>query len=162
MPLAGGQRAFASYTKLSNLAYRTRMPFERYTSLNLGLGRGFTDYDEARLGLDLAFVPRVPLRVYVAKRRQGEGDYRQPFPLPADFATTPGFLAGRVARVTRVAVSGGGRFAGGADLALDVGYDKVDASSAHLLGPFRDGLAARVRLSFEPRWASLRVHDVPE
>ena len=110
MPLSGDQRWFASYTRVSYLAYRTPAPAETYDVFGVGLGRGFSDYDEIKIGADLAVVRRTPLRLYVAHRRQGEGDYRDGYPLPADYATTPAFLGGVVMGVTRVALSGASRW----------------------------------------------------
>ena len=54
IPLAGEQRLFASYTRVSNLAYHTPNISERYSIYLVGLGRGFSDYDELRAGIDLA------------------------------------------------------------------------------------------------------------
>src|SRR5205823_2179620 len=101
LPLRGDQRWFANYTRVSNLAYRNKIPSDTYEVFGLGLGRGFSDYDELRAGVDLALVPRTPLRLYAAHRRQGEGNYNAPYPLPADYATTPGMFSGVVMGVTR-------------------------------------------------------------
>ena len=106
LPLRGDQRWFASYTRVSNLAYNNKNPDEHYDVFGISLGRGFGDYDEARIGADLAIVPKTPLKVYAAHRRQGEGSYLLPFPLPADYASTPVIFAGVVSGITRVAVSG--------------------------------------------------------
>jgi len=110
LPLAGDQRWFASYTRVSNLAYNNKNPDEHYEVFGVGLGRGFSDYDEARLGLDLALLPRTPVRLYVAHRRQGEGSYNEPFPLPADYGTTPGMFQGVIMGVTRLGLIGSSRW----------------------------------------------------
>ncbi|MEO5903156.1 MAG: hypothetical protein ABIQ55_04005, partial [Gemmatimonadaceae bacterium] len=47
IPLFGDQRLFGSYTRVSNLAYHTPNVSERYASYGVGLGRGYSDYDEA-------------------------------------------------------------------------------------------------------------------
>ncbi len=107
IPLVGDQRLFASYTRLQNLSYRTfEQKWTDYTSYDVSLGRGYADYDEYRLGLDLAAVPAVPLKIYAAYSRQGQGDYRIPFPPPDSFPVTTGFLSGVVSHVYRGAVSG--------------------------------------------------------
>ena len=80
LPLTAEQRWFASYTRVSNLAYNNKNPAEKYEVFGVGLGRGFSDYDEVRLGLDLALVPRTPLRLYAARRRQGRGQLQRPLP----------------------------------------------------------------------------------
>ena len=147
LPLGGDQRWFASYTRVSSLTYRTPERGETYDFQNVGLGRGFSDYDEARVGADLALLSALPLRAYVAFRRQGEGDYRAPFPPPENYATTPGFLLGRVAEVTRLGVSGGGVLPYGFTVQADVGMNAVSGDQA--VTP-AEGFAGRVRVTWEP------------
>ena len=149
LPLAGDQRWFASYARVSYLAYRTPNPNERYSSFNIGLGQGFSDFDEVRVGLDLAVVPRTPLRLYLASRRQGEGDYRAPYPAPADYATTPTIFGGIVSRITRLGLTGASRFHD-FELSGDVGLNRV-SNSAEQRGISANGFQGRVKLSWEPR-----------
>lgn len=157
LPLWGAQRWFASYTRVSSLAYRTPAAGEDHAIRGVGLGRPFADYDEARLGLDLALLPWAPVRLYGATRRQGSGDFRAPFPPVEDYATTPGFLIGAVSRTTRVGIESAGRLDGLA-WALDVGYNRVTgagrtvpgARGATVLAP--SGVAGRLTLTWEPAW----------
>ena len=151
IPLVGDQRLFASYTRVSNLAYHTPNVAERYASYGVGLGRGYSDYDEARVGIDVALVPRVPLRVFVAHRRQGEGDYRNPYPPVADYGITPGILSGVVWTVNRAAMSG----------AITVGRDfQIDGEAGvnqnrnrmHVVGYDLTEFEGRVRVAWVPRW----------
>jgi hypothetical protein len=151
LPLAGDQRWFASYTLVSNLAYRNKNPNETYESYGVGLARGFSDYDEVKAGLDLALVPSTPLRLYVAHRRQGEGSYNIPFPLPADFATTPGIFSGVVMGVTRVGVSGATRWRD-FEVGGDVGVNH-NTNDLHVVGATHTGFEGRVKLAIEPRWS---------
>jgi hypothetical protein len=151
LPLAGDQRWFASYTRVSNLAYRNKNPNETYESYGVGLARGFSDYDEARAGLDLAVVPMTPLRLYLAHRRQGEGSYNTPFPLPADWGTTPGIFSGIVMGVTRAAMSGASRWRD-VELSGDVGVNHV-TNDGHITGVSRTSFEGRVKLAIEPRWS---------
>ena len=149
LPLAGDQRWFASYARVSYLAYRTPNPNERYSSFNIGLGQGFSDFDEVRVGLDLAVVPRTPLRLYVASRRQGEGDYRAPYPASADYATTPTIFGGIVSRITRLGLTGASRVRD-FELSGDVGLNRL-SNGAEQRGVSADGFQGRVKLSWEPR-----------
>lgn len=149
LPLTGDQRWFASYARVSYLTYRTPNPNERYAAFDVGLGQGFSDFDEVRLGLDLALVPRTPLRFYVARRRQGEGDYRDPFPPAADYATTPGIFGGIVSSITRFGLSGVSRFRD-LELSGDVGLNRV-SDDAQSRGVSANGFQGRVRLAWEPR-----------
>ncbi|MEA2763353.1 MAG: hypothetical protein QOD47_2637 [Gemmatimonadaceae bacterium] len=151
LPLAGDQRWFASYTRVSNLAYRNKNPNETYEIYGVGLGRGFSDYDELKAGLDLALVPSTPLRVYAAHRRQGEGSYNTPFPLPADFATTPGMFSGVVMGVTRVALSGASRWRD-FEVSGDVGVNH-NTNDQHVVGATQTSFEGRIKVAIEPRWS---------
>ncbi|MFL5482588.1 MAG: hypothetical protein ACJ8AK_10400 [Gemmatimonadaceae bacterium] len=151
LPLRGDQRWFASYTRVSNLAYNNKNPDEHYEVFGLSLGRGFNDYDEARLGLDLALVARMPFKMYVAHRRQGEGDYHLPFPDPAAYATTPGIFSGVVMRVTRAGVSGASHWRDW-ELSGDLGVNHT-TNYLHVVGETRTGFEGRVKIAIEPRWS---------
>lgn len=153
LPLAGDQRWFASYTRVSNLAYRNKNPNETYEIYGVGLARGFSDYDELKAGLDLALVPGTPLRLYAAHRRQGEGDYHTPFPLPADWGTTPGMFSGVVMGVTRGGLSGASRWRD-FEVTGDVGVNHV-TNDAHIIGLSRTSFEGRVKVAIEPRWSVL-------
>jgi hypothetical protein len=161
VPLAGDYRGFASYTQVTNLAYRTPTAFERYTIDDLGIGRGFADYDEVRAGIDVGALPLRLLsgataRVYAAYRRQGEGDYRLPYPTADEFASTPTLFQGVVTRVTRVAVQGAMQPAVAVSLSADVGYN-LTRNADFVAGRRRSQVEGRVRVSFEPaRLLSLR------
>jgi hypothetical protein len=143
LPLVGDHRLFASFTRVSNLVYRSPQLWERWTSFDVGIGRGFSDYDELRAGLDLAVLPWTPLRAYGAVRRQGEGHYLLPFPPQSEYSTTPFILAGVPERSWRAGLSGGGSIwlveVGG-----DVGYLRV-RDAAHVRGASRSGFEGRVR-----------------
>jgi hypothetical protein len=151
LPLAGDQRWFASYTRVSNLAYNNKNPDEHYDVFGVGLGRGSSDYDEARIGADLALIPRTPVKLYLAHRRQGEGSYLAPFPDPADYATTPGIFSGVVMGVTRVAVSGASRWRD-VELNADVGLNRTN-NDQHVAGANRTAFEGRVKVAIEPRWS---------
>jgi hypothetical protein len=151
LPLRGEQRWFASYTRISNLAYNNKNPAEKYDIFGVSLGRGFSDYDEMKAGLDLAILPRTPLRVYAAHRRQGQGDYRDPFPTPDQYAATPGMFSGVVMRVTRLGVSGVSKWRE-MELAADLGVNH-DTNFNHIGGESRTGFEGRLKVVLEPRWS---------
>lgn len=153
IPIVAGVRGFAAYTRVASLTYRTPRPDEMYAIHGVGLGRGFSDYEEWRAGFDVAAIPRVPLRLYVAARNQGEGDYRAPYPprTALDEKRIPALIIGTATKVTRVGVSGGGFFAPGFRFQGDVGYNSVSP----VLSPLpvdKSGFEGRVRVSFEPAW----------
>jgi hypothetical protein len=154
VPFVGSARAFASYTRVTNLTYRSALPWERYASFDLSLGRGQSDYDEARAGVELAPPLGGPLRLYGAYRRQGEGDYREPVPAVSDNPSTPAIFAGVVTRVARAgaAWSRSGRVSWTAD----AGYNRV-SNADHVQGRRRSGFEGRFRVSVTPLIAASRV-----
>jgi hypothetical protein len=152
LPLAGDQKFFASYTRVSNLAYRTPNVAERYAIYNVGLGRGFSDYDEMRVGLDVALVPRTPLKLYVARRRQGEGDYRVLYPDKSQFATTPGFLDGTVWTTLRLGLSGATMVGRDFQLVGDAGVNR-STDRFHIPGLDQTKFEGRARVVWVPRWS---------
>jgi hypothetical protein len=157
----GDPRAFAWYTRVTNLTYRNATSFEQYMFENVGLGRGFSDYDELRLGVDVIARSRIPIRLYAAERRQGEGDYRIPQPPTSEFSETPTFLSGVVERVSRIGVSGSGRLGTALEFNGDLGYNHV-RNADHVIGRRRNGIEARFKLSFHPRWNIARNIDPSE
>jgi len=164
LPLRGSQKWFASYTRVSSLTYRTPAYSERYTSFDVGLGRGFSDYDEIRVGLDLAVIPRVAVRFYAARRRQGAGDYRAAFPDTSQYGTIRGFLIRNTATVARIGLSGGGAVGRGFELTADVGINRTEHDQANgATNPAwttpddRTGFEGRVRIGWEPGWTLFRT-----
>ena len=151
LPLAGDQRWFASYTMVSNLAYRTPNVSERYAIFGIGLGRAYSDYDELRAGLDVALIPRTPLKLYAAHRRQGEGDYRADYPPVADYATTPVFLSGLVWTTNRVVLSGASVVSRDFQIVGDVGINQVK-NRRHVPGNDITAFEGRVKVVWVPRW----------
>ncbi|HEX9309650.1 MAG TPA: hypothetical protein VF887_02455, partial [Gemmatimonadaceae bacterium] len=126
-------------------------PSEKYEFFGVGLARGFSDYDEMKLGLDLALLPHTPLRLYAAHRRQGEGSYNTPFPLPADYGSTPGMFSGVVMGVTRLGLSGGSRWRD-FEVNGDVGVNH-NTNYGHVAGESRTAFEGRVKVAIEPRWS---------
>lgn len=146
VPVRGATRAFASYARVSALAYRTPNLAERYASFDTGLGAAASDYDEARIGLDMtpgAFATQL----YVAYRRQGEGDYRSPFPSPDQYERQPGIFEGSIVHVRRIGASGGGRLRS-FELRGDLGYNWVRNPSDGVRRT--GGFEARARLAWIP------------
>lgn len=151
LPLSGDQRWFASYTLVSNLAYHTPNPAERYASFGIGLGRAYSDYDEIRLGADIALVPRTPIKLYVARRRQGEGDYRKPYPAVADYGTTPKFLSGVIWTVNRIGLSGASSVSRDLQVTADAGVNQVK-NRRNVAGHDITTFEGRVKVVWVPRW----------
>jgi hypothetical protein len=92
------------YTQVANLTYRTPNPAEAVESRLVGLGRNFSDYDQLTLRASLLVGPGVLLQPEATLLRQGEGDFRRPYPPVAAYGTTPTLFAGVVERTARLAV----------------------------------------------------------
>ena len=92
------------YTQVANLTYRTPNPAEAVESRRVGLGRNFSDYDQLTLRAGLLAGPGVLLQPEATLLRQGEGDFRLPFPPVAAYGTTPTLFAGVVERTVRLAL----------------------------------------------------------
>ena len=151
LPAFDQHRLFASYTRVSNLAYRTPNIAERYAIRGVGLGRGYSDYDEVRLGSDLAIVRGAPLRLYVARRRQGQGDYRDAYPVPSSFERTPGILSGVVWTTNRIGLSGSAVLFRDWQINGDAGVNQ-SANRANMPGYDINVFEGRARVKWVPRW----------
>ena len=92
------------YTRVANLTYRTPNPAETVESRFVGLGRNFSDYEQATLRASLLAAPGVLLSPEATLLRQGEGDFRLPYPPVAAYGTTPTIFAGVVERTVRLAL----------------------------------------------------------
>jgi hypothetical protein len=151
----GDPRGYFWYTRVTNLTYRNATQFEQYMVNNIGLGRGFSDYDEYRIGLGEILGSRLPVKAYFAERRQGEGDYRIPQPPPSQFSVTPTFLSGVVEQVSRIGMSGSGILPNGFGFDADIGYNR-NRNADHVAGRTRNGLESRFVLSFQLPWRLAR------
>lgn len=152
VPLAGSVRGFASYTRVNALTYRAPERYERYTSQSVGLGQRNSDFDELRAGLDLGPMLPAPLRVYAAYRRQGEGDYRLPYPPLAQRSAWPTIFEGTVVRTVRVAASTAVHLAPGIEITADAGINRT-WNDERVAGAVRTRAEGRIRVALEPSWA---------
>ena len=119
----------AYYTQVANLTYRTANAVEAVMRRGVGLARNFSDYDQLTLRGSIVAGPGVLLEPEVTLLRQGEGDFRLPYPTVAQFDSTPTLFAGVVERTVRLALGGHiahGRWVvsgnGGAHLIHNVGH----------------------------------------
>src|SRR6266568_1499943 len=91
------------YTRVANLTYRTPNPAETVESRFVGLGRNFSDYEQATLVASLVAGPGVLLAPEATLLRQGQGDFRDPYPPVAAYGSTPTIFSGIVERTVRLA-----------------------------------------------------------
>ena len=96
----------AFYTQVANLTYRTPNPAEAVMRRNVGLGRNFSDYDQLTLRGSMIAGPSVLLEPEITVLRQGQGDFRLPYPTVAQYDSTPTLFAQPVTRTVRLAIAG--------------------------------------------------------
>ena len=106
---------------------------------------------KVKAGIDLALIPRTPLKLYAAYRRQGEGDYRAPYPHKADYARTPGIFAGTVWKTARIGVSGATMVSRDFELLGDAGVNR-SVNRFHVDGLRDTNFEGRARIVWIPRW----------
>ena len=152
VPLTGGMRVFASYTRVTSLTYRAPDRFERYTSRTVGLGQRNSDFDEVRAGVDVGPVLPAPLRIFVAYRRQGAGDYREPYPATEDLNRWPSIFEGVVVNTLRVAGSTAMRIGSSIEVTADGGINR-STNDLRVPGATKTRFEGRVRVALEPSWA---------
>jgi hypothetical protein len=95
----------AFYTQVANLTYRTPNPAETVERRFVGLGRNFSDYDQLTLRARVLVGPGVLLTPEATVLRQGQGDFRLPFPPVSGYDTTKTIFQGVVERTVRLALS---------------------------------------------------------
>ena len=94
----------AWYTRVANLTYRTSNPAETVERRFVGLGRSFSDYDQLTLSASVLPAAGLLLSPEATLVRQGEGDFRLPYPPPSAYGATPSILSGVVERTARLAL----------------------------------------------------------
>ena len=147
---AAGPAAWtAFYTRVTNLTYRTPNPAEAVMRRNVGLGRNFSDYDQLTVRASVIAGPGVLLAPEVTLLRQGQGDFRLPYPTVAAFPSTPTFLAGVVERTLRLALAanvGRGRWS----IAADGGVHLI-SNADHVSGVNRTRWVGRVQVMWRAK-----------
>jgi hypothetical protein len=141
---------------LSSLTYRAPDRFERYTSRTVGLGQRNSDFDELRAGVDIGPVLPAPVRVYVAYRRQGAGDYREPYPAASLLSSWPTMFEGVVVKVLRVGASGAMRLGSSVEVSLDAGINH-SANDLRVARATKTRPEGRLLIALEPSWARIRT-----
>ena len=94
----------AFYTQVANLTYRTPNPAETVERRFVGLARNFSGYDQLTLRAGVLVGPGVLVAPEATLLRQGQGDFRLPYPPVAAFGSTPTLFSGVVERTVRLAL----------------------------------------------------------
>ena len=119
----------------------------------VGLARNFSDYDQLTLRASLLAAHNALLTPEVTLLRQGEGDFRLPYPPVTAYDSTRTFLSGVVERTVRLAVSYQ-LSAGSWSLAGDGGVHLI-SNAGHVSGARETRWVGRVELTWRYRWESL-------
>jgi len=149
------------YTMVSNLAYRTNNPADKAIIAmdstrarpGNGLARNFADYDQTTLQVTVLPVAGVVLTPELTLLRQGEGDFRLPFPGSSELANTPTFLAGTVERTWRAALEGTVHLPVGVTVTFNGGVHRV-SNADHVAGTSRTDYVGTVTIRYALTFAN--------
>lgn len=148
----------AFYTRMDNLNYQTQKGTQfQYSIWGVGLGRDHTDYDQYTARADALVAPRALIGGEVTYIRQGEGDFRNPFPPPQLLTDSVRFLTGIVERTLRVAAEANWTPVPGINLSTDIGRHFI-WNANHVQGVrgdrwvWRVGAEIRRRITGAVRW----------
>jgi hypothetical protein len=141
------------YSRVTNLAYRTPSPTETVMRRGVGLGRNFSDYDQVTLRTSVVLGPGVLLSPEATLLRQGQGDFRLPYPAVAAYDSTPTFLAGVVARTVRLAL-GAQWHGGGWSIVADGGAHLI-RNAGHVAGRTDTQWVGSVGVTYRLHWESV-------
>ncbi len=156
---AAGPAAWtAFYTRVTNLTYRTPDPVEAVLRRGVGLARNYSDYDQLTVRASLLSAhrplgPGVLLTPEVTLLRQGEGDFRLPYPPVTAYDSTPAFLSGIVERTVRFAVAA--RWDRGAWSLVGDGGVNLVRNAGHVNGVSQTRWVGRLQLEWRYRRESL-------
>jgi hypothetical protein len=151
---AAGPAAWtAFYTRVANLTYRTPNPAEVVMRRGVGLARNFSDYDQLTLRASLLPAAGTLLTPEITFLRQGQGDFRLPYPPVTAYDSTPAFLAGIVERTLRLAV--GYQLSAGAWSLAGNGGVHLISNADHVNGTKQTRWVGTVGLTWRYRWESL-------
>lgn len=159
-PVGERVEAAVQYQRVSSFAYRSNRPVDEFDYLGRGLGPNFADYDHLVATLD--FFPRIrglQLTPAVEVLRQGEGDFRVPFPGDSVLRISPSLFLGVVETTWRAALRGRYQPRRAFWISWDVGPDWI-RNAGHLTGVRQSKFVALVsagaRLEFGGRVGSGR------
>jgi hypothetical protein len=113
------------YTQVSSLALRTANPLENFTDQGVGIGRNWSDMDQALVAVTIPVRRRWLVSPELAFQRQGEGRIDAPYPpLVKGRQVLPMLFIGTVEHTYRVGLGVSGR-EGPLDLTANAGFHHV-------------------------------------
>lgn len=155
--LAGGRLAWtASYTVVTNLAYRNTGGIDYgWTQHATGIARNYSDYDQWSLRLSWLARGNVLVAPEVVYLRQGEGDFRDPFPPSATWNDTPTLFRGTVEKTLRAAVGAWWRVLPGVWATANAGVHVI-ADAEHVAGANETEFVGRIGVQGRWTWGLSR------
>ncbi len=135
----------ASFSFVSSLAYRSARPVETIMRRGIGLGRNFSDYTEVALQLTTMPLANFVVTPEVVLLRQGEGDFRKPFP-PTPTLDQPFLFEGTIERTLRLGIGANLTSSRHIDVRGHVGVHFIN-NDGHVSGSTRTEAVAGIRLS---------------
>jgi hypothetical protein len=141
----------AFYTRMDNLDYQTQKGTQfQYSMRGVGLGRDNIDYDQYTARATALAAPRALVGAEITYLRQGEGNFRNPFPPPQLLIDSVRFLTGVVERTLRVAAQANWTPVTGINLSTDIGRHFI-WNANHVRGVRGDRWVWRVRAEIRRR-----------
>ena len=141
----------AFYTRMDNLDYQTEKGTQyQYSIWGVGLGRDNTDYDQYTVRGNALVAPRALVGAEVTYIRQGQGDFRLPFPPVSALNDSLRFLTGIVERPLRVAAQANWTPVAGINLSTDIGRHFI-WNANHVQGVRGDRWVWRLRAEIRRR-----------
>jgi hypothetical protein len=141
----------ALYTRVDATCYRTYAHNEEQYSLRgVGLARDHADYDQLTLRATTSPAPRALVTGEVTVLRQGQGDFRAPFPPMATWSDSLNLFTGVVERTLRLAAQAAWSPVEGLNLSADLGRHFL-RSAGHVAGVHGGRWVWRVRAEIRRR-----------
>jgi hypothetical protein len=139
------------YTRVDNNVYQTQKGSQfQYSLRGVGLGRDHIDYDQVTARAGAAVAPRALVGGEITYIRQGQGDFRQPFPPLQLLADSLRFLTGTVERTLRLAAQANWTPTPGINLSADIGRHFI-WNANHVKGQRGDRWVWRIRAEIRRR-----------
>jgi hypothetical protein len=133
-PLSKSVAVKAFYTLVTSLIYRSPDGHQEDMDLNgVGLGRNWSDYDQFTANASVLAWPMVVLSPEITYLRQGQGDFRQPFPDASQWSTFPALHLGVTEKTFRLGSGITASRWGNIDLQANLGVNFI-RNYQHVMG----------------------------
>ncbi len=147
VPINSAAVARGYVTGVSSLTYRSPEGLDQSVERRgVGLGRNFADYTQLTVQVSVLPAPLLVVTPEITLLRQGEGDFRMPFP-PLPALDHPFLFEGTVERTWRLGVAAAAQPIRRFSVEGDAGLHFV-GNAGHVAGATRTEFVGRVRLTY--------------